>query len=221
MLYGPVASVRRRSRSSSCSDASDRQASLLGQPITPSRPTRRCSTSRLTARHRHPGRSAAWSATSTAVLRERLVVWRGSLPFDIVRDPGASPLHRRAQRCRPLIDSVKDLAANLSDEEAGMAIHRAWQLCVEALDRRARAPPSAQGAAGQQAAHRARGRVRVTVDHRRLRERDPRLGRRGRPGRRPLTPQAAADIVGPFTLLHNNRAGTVVVTDRNPTRSSS
>ena len=187
-------------------------------PSNPSRPTRRCSTSRLTARHRHPGRVGRMvSDQHRRILRERLVVWRGSVPFDVVRDPGSLAdfaVERNAGGI--IVDSVKDLAENLSDEEVGMAIHRAWQLCVEALPGRARATPSAQSAADQQAAQSARGRVRVAVDHRRLRERDPRLGRRGRPDRQPLHLKQPADIVGPFTLLHNNRAGTVVVADSQP-----
>ena len=67
------------------------------------------------------------------LLSERLRVWSGSLPFDVVAAPhalAAFGLERKAHTI--IIDGVKDLARSLSDEDTGMALHRAWQLCIEA-----------------------------------------------------------------------------------------
>jgi replicative DNA helicase len=68
-----------------------------------------------------------------ALLTDRLVVWQGSVPFDVLRDPSsvaAFALERGASTV--VIDSLKDLAPKLSDEETGDAVHKAWQACVEA-----------------------------------------------------------------------------------------
>ncbi len=67
-----------------------------------------------------------------ATLDERLVVWKGSPPFDVLSDPASlAGFAREAQARYLIIDSLKDLAPKLSDEDTGMAMHRAWQLCLE------------------------------------------------------------------------------------------
>jgi hypothetical protein len=66
-------------------------------------------------------------------LDERFVVWQGTAPFDLVRHPEslAEFAHERGAGV-VVIDSLKDIAPKLSDEDTGGAINRAWQLCVEA-----------------------------------------------------------------------------------------
>jgi hypothetical protein len=66
-------------------------------------------------------------------LRKHLVVWQGTVPFDVVRHPESLAAFTRDRGADTLvIDALKDLAPKLSDEETGMAIHRAWQFCNEA-----------------------------------------------------------------------------------------
>lgn len=66
------------------------------------------------------------------VLAGRLVVWQGFPPFDAVRDSESLARFALERDARTVfVDSVKDLAPNLSDEEAASALHRAWQLCVD------------------------------------------------------------------------------------------
>lgn len=67
------------------------------------------------------------------ILRERLEVWRGPLPFDLTRQPeqlvvlaedfGAGTI---------VIDSLKDMAAKLSDDEVGNRVNLALQQAVVA-----------------------------------------------------------------------------------------
>jgi replicative DNA helicase len=61
-------------------------------------------------------------------LEQQLVVWRGPLPFDLLRDPEA--LLRWVQEQQQdvsdvFIDSLKDLVPNLASEEGGSAFNRA------------------------------------------------------------------------------------------------
>jgi replicative DNA helicase len=67
------------------------------------------------------------------LLTQRLAVWRGALPFDVVRDPDrllSFALEYNAGTV--VIDSLKDLAPSLSDEVTGQAINHAMQVCVAA-----------------------------------------------------------------------------------------
>jgi replicative DNA helicase len=66
------------------------------------------------------------------MLRDRLIVHKGPLPFDVVKEPpwtlrrfvedlGASDV---------VIDSLKDLASELTKDEVGSAVNRAFQECI-------------------------------------------------------------------------------------------
>jgi 5S rRNA maturation endonuclease (ribonuclease M5) len=66
-------------------------------------------------------------------LNEHLEVWKGPPPSDVVKHPGL--LLQMAQRANAefiVIDSLKDLAGRLSDEETAFALQQAFQLCVTA-----------------------------------------------------------------------------------------
>jgi replicative DNA helicase len=63
-------------------------------------------------------------------LNERLVVWKGPLPFSLLADPLrlAEWVQEVAPGCQTVvIDSVKDLASGISSDEPGAAINTAWQ----------------------------------------------------------------------------------------------
>lgn len=65
------------------------------------------------------------------VLDDRLVVWEGPPSRDMARHPGE--LYRLAQRCEAgtiVIDSLKDAAVGLNDDEVGAGLNRALQECV-------------------------------------------------------------------------------------------
>ncbi len=66
-------------------------------------------------------------------LAERLTVWRGFPPFDVLGDPASLAAFAAERDARTVvIDSQKDLVPKLSDEDSGMAVHYAFQHCVEA-----------------------------------------------------------------------------------------
>jgi replicative DNA helicase len=68
------------------------------------------------------------------LLRERLVVHRGALPFELLKEP-ADTLRQWVQDHRAgdlVIDSLKDVAPKLTDDETGLAINRAFQEVVAA-----------------------------------------------------------------------------------------
>lgn len=63
-------------------------------------------------------------------LEERLAIWRGPLPFDLASEPdGLLALARRAGCDYVVPDSLKDVAADLSKEETGHGLNRAFQQC--------------------------------------------------------------------------------------------
>lgn len=65
------------------------------------------------------------------LLDERLVFWPGPSVSDVVREPGVLLEHARAAGADTiLVDSLKDLAPKLSDDDVGFAVNRAHQLCV-------------------------------------------------------------------------------------------
>ena len=73
---------------------------------------------------------------SRRVLDERLIVWSGPLPCTLNSDP--SVLVRLADRLGAgtvVVDSLKDAAVKLTDDEAGGSINRAFQLVLaEGID---------------------------------------------------------------------------------------
>lgn len=63
-------------------------------------------------------------------LQERLVLWRGPLPFDLATEPDALLGLAKRQECDVvIIDSLKDVAADISREETGQGLNRAHQQC--------------------------------------------------------------------------------------------
>jgi replicative DNA helicase len=70
-----------------------------------------------------------------AALRDRLVVWRGSLPFALssaARAPELLALCERFAAGTLILDSLKDVAPDLSREETGTAVNAALQALVAA-----------------------------------------------------------------------------------------
>jgi replicative DNA helicase len=69
-------------------------------------------------------------------LDERLSVWRGPLPFDLAKNPLGLVLMARFYGAETVIvDSIKDVAADLSKEEAGLGLNNAFQYAVsEGID---------------------------------------------------------------------------------------
>jgi replicative DNA helicase len=145
-------------------------------------------------------------------LEAKLVVWEGALPFDLVRDPDRLlALARDHDAGTVVIDSLKDVAASLSDETTAQAINRAMQLCV------------------------ASGVEVLALHHQRKGQADnkkPRMladvygsrwltagcgsvvvlwGEAGDPIVELTHLKQPADEVGPLTLLHDNQAGTTTV----------
>jgi hypothetical protein len=65
------------------------------------------------------------------VLSERLVVWKGPPPMDLGRHPHLLyQLAQLADADTVVIDSLKDAAVRLSEEEAGQGLSRAMNICV-------------------------------------------------------------------------------------------
>ncbi|MEA2385544.1 MAG: replicative helicase [Solirubrobacteraceae bacterium] len=147
-------------------------------------------------------------------LRSRLVVWRGSVPFDVVRAPdGLRALARQHGAGMVIIDSLKDLANNLSDEDTGSAINQAMQACVAAdievlalhHQRKAQGdnkkPRTLADVYGSRWLTAGCGSVVVL------------WGDAGDPIVELSHLKQPADEVGPLTLLHDNRRGTTIVHD--------
>jgi replicative DNA helicase len=65
------------------------------------------------------------------LLRERLIIWKGPLPFNVVESPSALAGFARQHGASCLfIDSLKDLAMGLSKDEAGSPVNSALQAVV-------------------------------------------------------------------------------------------
>ncbi|MDP9389125.1 MAG: AAA family ATPase [Actinomycetota bacterium] len=65
------------------------------------------------------------------VLAERLVVWRGPLPGDIVKKPALlATLADDTGAGTVVVDSLKDVAPRLSEDETGQRVNEAFQLLV-------------------------------------------------------------------------------------------
>ena len=69
-------------------------------------------------------------------LDDRLVIWRGPPPADVAKQPGILlELARQAGADTLVVDSVKDAAIGLSDDETGAAVNRAIQaVTVEGIE---------------------------------------------------------------------------------------
>lgn len=65
-----------------------------------------------------------------AVLDERLVVWRGPLPYDLVKRPEVLvTMAEEFDAGTVVVDSLKDVAVKLSEDEPGSRVNQALQLC--------------------------------------------------------------------------------------------
>jgi hypothetical protein len=80
--------------------------------------------------------SRHFSADDEAKLDERLLAWRGPLPQDLLKDQGQVLKMAQENGCDVVvIDSLKDLCLNLSDDASGSAVNRALQMCLaEGID---------------------------------------------------------------------------------------
>jgi replicative DNA helicase len=169
-------------------------------------------------RPRQAGRSMRRmvSEEDRALLTERVCVWPRSVPFDIVRNPSGLLAFTLESGCRTvLIDSVKDLAPNLSDEESGAAFHKACQLCLEAEievvalhhPRKAQAdnkkPRTLADVYGSRWLTAGMGSVILL------------WGDAGDPVVKLEHLKQPAEIVGPFELLHDAQRGTTIVIESN------
>jgi replicative DNA helicase len=66
-------------------------------------------------------------------LEERLTVWKGPLPFDVAAEPGKLALFAAHHDASDLfIDALKDIALDLSKDETGSRLSRAFQEVVAA-----------------------------------------------------------------------------------------
>lgn len=100
---------------------------LLGQPVTEAA---RKVLYIAGDRPRQAARSFARmiSVLDHETLKERLVVWRGPLPFDITQDRNAlAALAQELDATDIFIDSLKDIAVDLSKDETGSRVNIALQ----------------------------------------------------------------------------------------------
>lgn len=147
------------------------------------------------------------------LLRDRLVVWPGQLPFDVSRRPDELAAFAAGHGAGTLvIDCLKDLCGNLSDEDTGAAIKRAMQACAEEAcidvlalhhQRKAqsdnKAPRKLSDIYGSRWLFAGCGSVLSL------------WGEAGDPIVEFAHLKQPADVVGPLTLLHDNRAGRTTV----------
>jgi replicative DNA helicase len=130
-------------------------------------------------------------------LEEKLVVWEGALPFDIVADPARLlGLAQERDATTVVIDCLKDVAPKLSDEQVGQAINNAMQLCVAAGVEKPRTLDDVYGSRWLRAGC---GSVMML------------WGEAGDPIVELAHLKQPADEVGPLTLLHDNVNGTTTV----------
>jgi hypothetical protein len=168
-------------------------------------------------RPRQAARSMRRMVTSSdrEALLAGLIVWRGALPFDLVKEPG-----RLAEWASELgagtvvIDSLKDVLTKLSEEDTGLAFNAAMQGCAAASievaslhhQRKAQGdnkkPRTLADVYGSRWLTAACGSVVLL------------WGDAGDPIVEMVHLKPADDVVGPWTLLHDNRRGTTTVTDK-------
>lgn len=67
------------------------------------------------------------------LLNERLLIWEGPLPFNLVKEPFRLSLMIQEYGCAgAFIDSLKDVAVGLSTDEVGGQVNQAFQECSAA-----------------------------------------------------------------------------------------
>ncbi len=111
-----------------------RVTELFGLPVVTGRRVLYIAADRPTQAQRSMNRMVG--EKDRELLHERLVVWRGPLPFDLVTEPGALlSLARRAECDVVGIDSLKDVASKISSDETGQGVNAAFQTCcAEGVD---------------------------------------------------------------------------------------
>ena len=105
---------------------------VLGYPVTPAggrvlylAMDRPAQIARSLARHFRPD--------ERGVLDERLVIWKGPPPADLARHPGLLlDLARAAGASHVIVDSLKDAAIGLTEDEVGAGWNRARQTAIAA-----------------------------------------------------------------------------------------
>lgn len=77
-----------------------------------------------------------FSAADKTQLDQRMVFWRGPLPQDLIKDQSQLLTMAQENGCDVVvIDSLKDLCLNLSEDASGSAVNRAIQMCLaEGID---------------------------------------------------------------------------------------
>lgn len=70
------------------------------------------------------------------LLAERLLIWRGPLPYDLNRVPDVlAAMAEEFSAGTVMIDSLKDIAARLSEDETGSMVNRAMQIaCLAGVE---------------------------------------------------------------------------------------
>lgn len=65
------------------------------------------------------------------ILNEKLVIWEGPPPYDLAKRPGVlAAMCARVKADTVVLDSLKDAAIKLSDDEVGAAYNRARQVAI-------------------------------------------------------------------------------------------
>jgi hypothetical protein len=103
--------------------------SVLGMPVTVGKRVLYLASDRPN----QIARSLARSVTEDhrQVLDERLVIWRGPPPADLARHPDLLlAMCTEADADTVVLDSVKDMAVGISDDETGSGFNRAVQLAI-------------------------------------------------------------------------------------------
>lgn len=103
---------------------------VLGYPVTPGRRVLYLACDRPKQISRALRRLLATIATREQ-LDERLTVWQGPPFADVARQPTyLLELANEAQADTIVVDSLKDVAVKLTDDEVGQGLNRAFQHCV-------------------------------------------------------------------------------------------
>lgn len=102
------------------------QDSVLGLPVTPGERVLYLAMDRPAQAQRAANR--LFTNDDRDVLNERLVVWKGPPPFDLAKRPEIlAAMCERAKADTVVVDSLKDAAIGLSDDEVGAGYNRARQ----------------------------------------------------------------------------------------------
>ena len=105
---------------------------LLGFDVTPaSKPVLYIAADRPRQAARSIRRMVA--ETDRKILDDRLIVWKGPLPFDLSTAPDElAPFVQDLGAGDIFIDALKDVALDLNKDESGSRINRAFQECIAA-----------------------------------------------------------------------------------------